>query len=303
MFKKIFYLTFLFLNGFSSAYSNPNDNLIPFYPKSINQIKEAFSFHFINDNYIATWLPGEEGHYFGADDFITGTFLANYYYGVWQHNLTFSALTLRRFNLRYDLLSIISTKRFWKHDYNFDVGGGLMLKGELGGDSFQNGYHKFRAIKRVDIPYSNNKGLGIILSATGAWKNNNLLLDKDFVQILLETKIYTNHISSYITPKVSYQAAFWDDILRAEILMAYRGYLNSVHQYSKMVRSGVFYGMNVKINVYENYYLDVGFITLPTRNIESDPQYPKYKNNYLPQAWIGFSWRTGGFGISDFIPY
>ena len=296
----------IFLYPLSSYSEQPSiqdslDNITNY--KTLEWEYPAYSVLFINDNYIATWLPGEDGHYFGADDFLTSSLIANIYWKNWQHNLTYNTLTLRKYNLRYDLLSVLSSYNLRFTNFSLSGGLGLMYKGELNGDFFQNGYHKFRAIKRVQIPYSNNKGLGIIFSVNVNWHKDKIVLSKDIFRLAIESKIYTDHVASRISPKISYQAGFLENKLQAEVLMAYRTYLNQVKNYSNMVRPGIVYGVNLKTNVYKDYFVDIGFITIPTRNIESDPKYPKYKNNYLPQAWIGFSWNTDWYSIIDYIAY
>lgn len=263
----------------------------------------AYSVLLVNDNYIATWLPGEKGHYFGADDFLTGALYTAVYLKKWQYKVNYNVVTLRKFNIRYDLLSLLGSYTWDFNKYSFRAGSGLLYKGDLGGESFQNGYHQFRAIKSVHIPYSSTRGLATIFSISGNWSKRNTLVTQDIIRLTLESKIYTNYVAARLSPYISYQAGFWQNDFQIETVISFRIYLNEADEYSNMLRTGISYGINTKINLFSNYYLDIGFITIPTKNIESDAVYPRYKNNYLPQAWLGFSYNTGWHSLIENIGF
>lgn len=288
----------------SYAFSTTTDSL---FQNTDNHLTETgylkYDILLVNDNYIAKWLPQERGQYFGADDFLTASLLSHIYYKNWQYSLIFNSITLRHFNLRYDLLSVLYGYSFNYSGIRLSIGSGLIYKGDLGGGNIQNGYHRLRAIQKVDMPYSSDKGLALILPLNVQRQNQNLLATKDILRIALELTLYTGFIPSRIVPKISYQTGFWENKLQMEVLIADRIYLNYVRQYSEMVRPGLCYAIASKIKIWNTSFLNFGFITIPTRHVESDPVYPKYRHKYLPQVWLGISWNSGWSSIIDEINY
>ena len=115
-------------------------------------------------------------------------------------------------------------------------------------------------------------------------------------------RLLNKFIPSRYTLGFGYQWLFYE-AFQIEVLTAYRGYFNSIKEYSLMVRPGFMNAIDLKINFYKNYFVDVGFAMLPTRNILSDTIYSTYKNNFLPQAWIALSWDTEWQSLLEHLDY
>lgn len=270
--------------------------------KTENDQPFAASFLYVNDNYIATWWPNYKEQYFGADDFLTVSMLSRVYWKDWKFSTSYTALTLRKFNYRYDILSAALTRKYSYHDLNYSLGAGLLYKGNLGGEKLQNEVHRLGDVKLVEMPYSKQSGTAFILQLTGSKNYCPELFNQDLFKTFIETRILSNYIASRFSIGVSYQWQFYT-ILQMEILSAFRGYLNTINEYSPMVRPGIVNALNLKINIYENLYVDLGFVQLPTKNILSDAIYDPYKNDYLPQAWISFSWNSTWFSLIEHLDY
>ncbi len=260
------------------------------------------AFFYLNDNYIATWWPDYNDQYFGADDFLTVSFLSRLYWNDWKLSVNYSAVTLRKFNLRYDLLSSTLTKKISYSNYNIYGGVGIIYKGNLGGQDIQNGVHKLGNVKLVEMPYSTQSGLAYIIQFMAETISTAHLIEKDRFLPFIEIRILNKYIPSRYTAGIRYQWLFYK-LFQIELLTAYRGYLNSEKEFSSMVRPGFMHAIDLKINFYRNYFIDVGFSVVPTKNILSDTIYSPYKNDFLPQAWISFSWDTQWLSLLEHLDY
>lgn len=292
----LFILTFWVNIGFASE-KESNAETTPFYQKDM-----ALFFAIINDNYIAKWKKDENGNYFGADDFLTVSLLSGLYWRDWKIAVTYNSITSRKFDFRYDLLSTAISKSYRVGWVRIQPEVGMILKGDLGGNILQNGYHTFRALNKVDFPYSKEKGLAIIAGVSAIWEQDKLLFAKDVLSASVDSRLLTDYAPSRIEPSFGYQFAI-GPILQFEILVSGRLYLNKQKEYSEMTRSGILTALNLKAKAYKQLFFDIGFALFPTKNLKNEPRFPKYKHSYLPQFWLILSWNTAWLSLRNYIDY
>jgi hypothetical protein len=262
----------------------------------------AFSLALLNDNYIATWKKDEKGNYFGADDFLTVSILGRYYLADWRYAFTYQAITSRKFNFRYDLLSVLTSKIYRVSGLIIQPQIGLIVKGDIGGKNLQNGYHSIRALKTLNYPYSSDKGVALVLGFTARWEEKAVMFTDDNLFGSFYTQVLTDFVPSRVEPALAYQLNF-GDYIQAEFLVKGRFYLNMQNQYSEMVRSGIIPAFGLKIKTYQKLYFDVGIAFFPSKNLQNDIRYPPYQSRFLPQFWLAFSWNTLGISLFDYIDY
>ncbi len=268
-----------------------------FYKKEL-----ATSFVIINDNYIANWKKDEKGNYFGADDFLTASLISRFYWHDWNAAIIYNSITSRKFNFRYDLLSMTMNKTYQFEWIKFQSGIGLALKGDLGGDDLQNGYHSLRALSRVHFPYSKEKGLAVIVDLSARWEERSILSKKDILTAIVESHLLTDFVPSRFGPAIGYQIEL-ASFIQFEILANGRFYINKKKEYSEMARSGILTAFNLKIKTYDQLFFDIGFALFPSKNLQNEIHFPKYKHSYLPQFWLAFSWNTAWLSLRDYIDY
>jgi hypothetical protein len=285
MFAKFSALTFALI---TSVFSQPG------YTQSLSDSSQnilSSGFSIINDNYIGRWLPGKTGNYFGADDFLTLSFMAYINYNDWHYSARFSALTSRKFSYRYDLFLISVDKRINFNNFYLKPGGGILYKGKLGGQFIQNSYHDLMSINSVEIPYSKNSGPAAVFQIQAGRNFHSVLNLKDRIHIFGGGRLYSDYLPSWLIAGSIGQFEFYKTF-QLELLVSYRPYLNSVKQFSALVNDGFISGINLKYNLYRDWFLDAGFILIPVKNVISDPYYGTFSGHILPQVWLSFSWHT-----------
>lgn len=267
-------------------------------------LKNAYSasLQVINDNYMGRWLPGVKGNYFGPDDFLTVSLLSRIYYQNWKYSISYSVVTSRKFEYRYDLLSFVPARNFNILNSTVRIGAGFIYKENLGGQEFQNGFHRLGNVNEVILPYSKKTGLGLILETHIGKKYLISFINSDYLIFSLGSRLITDFTPSRISASGSYQAQISEN-LQLEIYIAYRFYLNRINDYSEMVRSGLIPGINVKYNFYRDWFVDIGFILIPSKNVMSDPFYDIYRRHYLPQAWLAFSFASAWKSLAEHLDY
>lgn len=299
---KKYQIRLVILLAFLANLSFASDDKLNAECKLIDKKDMAISFAIINDNYIAKWKKDENGNYFGADDFLTSSLLVRFYWQDWKAAATYNSITSRKFNFRYDLLSVAISKTYQFDWVKVQPELGLMLKGDLGGDFLQNSYHTFRAINGVHFPYSKKKGLAVILGVLTSWDKDKVLLASDRLTASIGSRFITDFVPSRLESSLSYMFSV-ASYMQLEVMVNGRFNINQKKEYSEMTRSGLVTALNMKIKTYQQLFLDMGFALLPTKNIQSDSRFPKYKHNYLPQFWIGLSWNTAWISLREYIDY
>ncbi len=262
----------------------------------------AFSFALLNDNYIATWQKDVKGNYFGADDFLTVSILGRYYAADWRFAFTYQAITSRKFNFRYDLLSMLTSKLYWVSGLQLQPQIGLIIKGDIGGKNLQNGYHSITSLQTLDYPYSVDKGAAFVFGFAARWEQKAFFFGNDNFLAGFYTQFFTDFVPSRIEPVLAYQLHF-GKYVQSEILVKERFYVTKQNQYSEMVRSGLIPAVGLKIKTYKKLYFDVGIAFFPTKNLQNDVRYPPYQRKFLPQFWLAFSWNTKSISLVDYIDY
>lgn len=102
----------------------------------------------------------------GTDDFVTTSFWSQVAY---QHeerwlifDLYYSVLTNKSTNYRFDLITNrISIEKDTRWAL-FQVGTGLVFRGNFGGETIQNSYHKLFGYHRVSLPYTDQTATGLL---------------------------------------------------------------------------------------------------------------------------------------------
>jgi len=294
-YNKIYILLFylLFFHFLHTVQANPLDEDNDY----------AIMFAYINDNYSATWVNGNTENYFGADDFLTASFLLRMNYNKWKAGLTYNIITSRLYNFRYDLLTISAGQEQTINNFSLDTQLGLINKGDLGGKNLQNSWHRLTGLSRIHIPYSTHHGLAAFARLNGLWTHKNQLINSDLLSIWLELKVASDFVPWRVSPAIAYQVYLINDALQFEVLAGWRFYLNEIDEYSEMVRPGFMTAVNLKWNTFKNLFLDLGFSMQPVRNLAEEPRYGNGRFRYLPQMWLGFSWNTGMANLIDYIDY
>jgi len=79
----------------------------------------------------------------------------------WFVDTYFNIITAKEENFRTDLFSIRVMKEVNTGKELLRYGGGIVTNGDLGGEKFQNSYHKLFSIKKVILPYTREKYFGL----------------------------------------------------------------------------------------------------------------------------------------------
>ncbi len=262
-----------------------------------------WSLAYINDNYSATWLKGESGNYIGADDFLTASFLMRTGRDDWQATLLYNAVTARRFNYRYDLLTLAFSKKYHWRGLNLTPQAGVVYKGSLSGENIQNGWHKMRGIARVHIPYSAEHGGALLLGATLIKEYPALFSLNDTGLLALETRFASDYIPSRVSPMLQYRIPFINRLLALELTGGWRFYLNSVQEYSDFIRSGYLAAFNLRWRAWRALDVDFGISFTTGRNMLEAEHFGGGSHDVLPQIWLAFGWNLQGSSALDWVNY
>ncbi|MCB0282135.1 MAG: hypothetical protein H6627_10250 [Calditrichae bacterium] len=263
----------------------------------------SWSFAYVNDNYSATWLNGKSENYIGADDFLTTSFLLRLYKDDRKLSVTYNTITSRYFNYRFDLITAGLAQNFKQGFLDFQPQIGIIYKGDLAGETIQNTWHRMRAIQKVHLPYSRDKGIALLASTHFSSSFKPDFFKGDLFTPILDISFFSEFKPSWISPVFSYKAELYRNILSMELLGGGRYYFSKKPEYSKLIRSGLLAALNFKIRVYQQYFMDLGISLSPAKNMREDPVFGNDRFNYLPQMWIVFSWDTSWQSIVDFIDY
>jgi len=262
-----------------------------------------WSLAYINDNYSATWLKGKSGNYIGADDFLTTSFLLRTGRDGWQATLLYNAVTARRFNYRYDLLTLAFSKKYHWRGFSLTPQAGLIYKGSLSGENIQNGWHKMRGIARVHIPYSGEHGGALLAGATISKEYPALFSLRDAGLLALEARFAGAYVPSRVSPMMQYRVAFFDRLLTLELTGGWRFYLNSVREYSDFTRSGYLAAFNLRWRAWRALDVDFGMSFTTGRNMLEADHFGGGSHDVLPQIWLAFGWNLQGSSALDWLGY
>ncbi|MCF7824621.1 MAG: hypothetical protein K9N35_10675 [Candidatus Marinimicrobia bacterium] len=261
-----------------------------------------FALGIINDNYTGTREMGIDGYYIGPDDFLTVSYFLRANTGHWRFALVDNTLTSRKFRFRYDLIQVSAARSYMYRNIDLQPRFGIVLKGQYGGESIQNWFHRVRDLPEVFLPYSDS-GLAVIFAGLGSSRRETVCIRPGSITAALELRLLTGVLPSRLTPMLGYQTAFWNQRVQLESLVGCRVYLNEVDQFSEFIRPGIFFGFNLKTRIYKDFYFDYGLSFFPAQNLQNDPLYMDKRHTYLPQISMVLSWNTSNSKLVDLLDY
>ncbi len=256
----------------------------------------------INDNNTGNVERGKKGLYIGPDDFLTVSVFFRLHLDTWRLALTYNNVTSRKEEYRYDLIFSGLSKRYELNGIVVKPELGLVWKGDCGGDEIQNGFHRMKDLPELFVPYCEGGMAGF----AAAMVSRPIQLSRPFQGIVtssMEIRLISDLVPSRISPMLGYQAEIWPGHLQLEMLAGARLYINEVDEYSNMIRSGAFAGVNAKIRVYQNFYFDTGIAVFPSQNLENDPIYKDKDHNFIPLISMVFSWNSAWYGLYNYLEY
>lgn len=256
----------------------------------------------INDNYTGTIERGEKGLYVGPDDFLTVSILLRVHWTDWRWAITYNNFTSRKFLYRYDLIFAGVSKSLDLSGFRIRPELGVVWKGDCGGDELQNGYHRRNGFPELILPYCEG-GTGAYLSVVASHEMSRKMLLDGRLTPGIELRLISDHVPSRVNPMLSYQTDLWQDRIRFEALVGGRFYLNEVPEYSRLVRSGPFFGIDLKGRVYRDLFFNYGMTFFPAKNLENDPIYKDKPHHYVPQITIVFGWNDTRGGMYNYLDY
>ncbi len=255
---------------------------------------------FVNDNYTGSIENGVSGRYIGADDFLTYSMFTVIQKNNLNINFHDQIVTSRKFNYRYDLFSFGASYFFEKNDLTVAPHLGLIYKGNMGGENFQNNFHSLRDIPLLYLEYTNSElrpetGLEVILS------KKNILINKDKIScsINIDIPFGIKPISEIFYGTYVINSNF----INFQFLAGHKFYINNVKQYSDFVRSGGVLGFMAVFKLWKDISINPGFLFFPSKNLENDPVYMDIDHSYSPQFWVGIGWKSDVFSILDIIKF
>jgi hypothetical protein len=265
----------------------------------ISDTGPAWALGFINDNYTGSTSNGVAGRYFGADDFLTFSLLALGRLDRLDLELRYQILTSRLFSWRYDLIRGGVSYRFERGHWTATPRLALLLKGNWGGESLQNGYHRFTGVPELHLPYTE----GAVAPVLGGRLEYRALLARQPAlswRVGAECELPTAIKPIWVSAGLGGQAAGRHLLL--ELDGGWRQYLNQSEHYSELVRSGWFGGFRVTVR-FRAAAAGGGISLFPARNLENDPLYADKNWNYSPQLWMDFGPRADAFSLRDIVCY
>ena len=270
--------------------------------ESQNLANTSLFFAIINDNNTGNVERGKDGLYLGPDDFITVSALLRLHIQDWRGAITTNVITSRKFEYRYDLIYATISKPFLVNQLKLQPELGLVWKGNCGGEYIQNRFHRMKDLPELFVPYCEG-GIGLLFGTLGSWQIQTNYPKAGIITGAVEMRLITDYVPSRISPMLGYQTELWIDRMQLEVLVGARFYLNEVKDYSDLIRSGMFFGVDLKTRVYQEIYFDLGLSLFPAQNLENDPLYMDKDHRYVPQIAMVFSWNSSWYGLYNLIDY
>lgn len=252
------------------------------------------SFGFINDNYTGTVENGKNGRYLGADDFLTFSFL-----NITTHNklsffTTWKVVTSRKYKYRYDYL-------VFRTGYDLSITErvlltpkcGFILKGNLGGETFQNNFHNIRNLPEVNLDYINDEKVGLNLGLDIKYnlvENLNLYLINSFPTDIVP--ISTNLLFIY---SIDFK------LLSIDAAIGYKHYINDVQNYNDFVQNGITWGIKLNLPLIYDFSIDSLLYFIPARNLESHESFAEWNHDFSPQIWVGLSYKINKSSFKELL--
>lgn len=255
---------------------------------------------FLNDNYTGTVENGVSGRYIGADDFLTFsifTLIKKDYLKISLHD---QVVTSRKYKYRFDLFNSTVHYSIEKNGSTLTPYFGIIYKGNLGGETFQNSFHSVRDIPPLYLEYTDSEFNPVTGIEVNFYKKN-MLFNKDKLAFYLNIDIPfgIKPISETLYGTYSVKYSF----VNFEFLGGHKYYFNDISQYSDFVRSGGIVGAMAVFKFFCDLSVNAGCFFFPSKNLENDPVYMDIDHSYSPQFWISFGLNGDTFSILDIVKF
>lgn len=255
---------------------------------------------FLNDNYTGTLRNGVSGRYLGADDFLTFSLFTLIKKDQFKISLHDQIVTSRKFNYRYDIFHSTVHYYFEKKGFTLTPYLGIIIKSNLGGEDFQNTFHRVRDLPPLHLEYTKSELKPLAGFDLKLYKKNVLLYrDKIACSINIDVPFGIKPISETIYG--TYE--IYNSIVNFEFLAGHKFYFNYVSQYSEFVSSGWVVGAMSVFKLWRDLSINAGFFFFPSNNLENDPLYMDIDHSYSPQFWIGIGLNGENFSIQDIVKF
>ena len=260
----------------------------------------SFISGFLNDNYTGTIENGISGKYIGADDFLTFSLFTVIRRDNFKISVHDQIITSRKYDYRFDLFSSNLYYSFKRNSLILTPYFGIIYRGNLGGEVFQNIFHNMRDLPPLYLEYTDP----VISPVTGIEINlnkKNILLNKDKINFSLSIDIPFGIKPMSETLYGAYVLNY--PIISFEFLAGHKYYFTDISQYSDFVRTGGIFGAMAVIKIFDKLSINSGCFFFPSKNLENDPLYMDIDHSYSPQFWIGFGLNGDDFSILDIINF
>lgn len=255
---------------------------------------------YLNDNYTGTIENGISGRYLGADDFLTFSMFTVIKKDYLKISLHEQVITSRKYKYRYDLFHSTVYYSFEKKCLTLIPYLGIIYKGNLGGEKFQNTYHKLRDLPPLYLEYTDAELKPVTGIEVNIYKENMLFYDDRIdCSLNIDIPFGVKPISETLYGTYEINSSF----VTLEFLAGHRFFLNSISQYSDFVGSGGVIGTMMVFKLWHDVFINAGLFFFPTKNLENDPLYMDIDHSYSPQIWIGFGLNGDDFSIMDIVKF
>lgn len=259
----------------------------------------ALAVGFTNDNYTGSVENGIAGRYLGADDFLTFGMFALGRLARFDLDLRYQIVTSRLFGWRYDLIRAGLGYRFERGHWLLVPRLGLLLKGNWGGQSLQNGFHRMKDIPELTLPYAEG-GFAPVFGGRFDYRASPVRAPALSWRAGVEWELPVGIKPLWVSAGLGGQAACRFALL--ELDGGWRQYLSQAEGYSELVRSGWFGGFRVTIR-FRGVAGGGGILMFPARNLDNDPLYADQVWNWSPQIWMAGGLRADAFSLRDTVYY
>ena len=259
----------------------------------------ALAVGYINDNWTGAVENGIAGRYMGPDDFLTFGLFALARLERFDLDLRYQIVTSRKLGWRYDLLHSGLGWRIQRGHWEAVPRLGVLLRGNWGGESVQNAFHRWKSLPEVDLPYTEGgfaPTLGGRLDYRALLAARPALSWRAGVECELPLGIKPLSLSASLGGQAACRCAL------LELDGGWRQYLNEVENYSELVRSGWFGGFRVTFR-FRGAAGGGGISWFRARNLENDPLFAEKDWNWSPQIWMGGGLRADAFSLRDVVYY
>ncbi len=255
---------------------------------------------YLNDNYTGTIENGVSGRYIGADDFLTYSIFTVIKKDFFKISFHDQIVTSRKYMYRYDLFHSIVHYSIEKISLTLTPYFGIIYKGNLGGEKFQNSFHSLRDLPPLYLEYTDSELRPVAGIEVELYKKNILSYrDQIACSLNIDIPFGIKPISGTLYGTYVIERSF----VNFEFLTGYKYYINEITQYSDFLRSGGIIGAMAVFKLWSDISINAGSFFFPSKNLENDPSYMDIDHSYSPQFWIGFGFNGEDYSILDIIKF